>query len=224
MKKDADIFKEMVSAQKKHNKKDDNIPSIINRIILIIRKFDRPCTLLELEKETKEKDLASNKRLIAELMRSAKIRFDEKTEMLSLKSKYGMHNIEELKAKIRESDNGLPDDDELRDVYPGVKNDIEKLKAENYIKVIENEDKGNVLFYRDTNDKFEKKLIDKDYEPSINLLRKIWKDDLKYYDTSEKVQVYMAKRKNSSEIVSKPYKRRKISKRANEHILSDLFN
>lgn len=223
-KKDNELIKSMVSVQKKPSKREENVPSLINRIIHIIRKKDRPCTLAELEKETKEKDLGKNKRFMNELMRSAKIRYDDRTDMISLKSKYGISNIEELKAKIRESENGLPEDDELKDVYPGVKNDIERLKAENYVKVIENEDKSNVLFFRDTSDKVEKKLIDPDYQPAIELLRKIWRDELRHYDLSEKNQVYIKKRRPSHDLKIKGQKRRKITKRANEHILFDILN
>jgi len=221
--KDTEIFKDIVSAQKKGIKKDENIPSLMNRIIHIIRNKNKPCSLSELEKETKLKELASNKKFMRELLRSNKIRFDDKTEMLSLKSIYGISNLEELKAKIRESENGLPEDDELNDVYPGVKNDIEKLKAENYIRVIENTDKANILFYRDASDKFEERLINPDYQSAICLLRKIWKDDLKYYNTGEKTQVYLKKRKFSEELVHKLKKKRKITKTANEHIYSDMF-
>ena len=37
-------------------------------------------------------------------------------------------NLEELKAKIRKSELGVPEDDEIKDVYSGVKSDLEKLK------------------------------------------------------------------------------------------------
>ena len=220
---DADIVQGMVSTQKKSSsKKLENITSLINRIIDIIRHKDKPCSITELQKEMKEADLRS-RRFVSELSKSDKLRYDEHTEMLSLKSKYGISNIEELKAKIRQSEFGLPEDDELKDVYSGVKNDLERLKRENYVKVIENDDKSHVLFFRDTSDKFEQKLIHPDYKPAFELLRKIWKDDIKYYDTTEKGQTMMRKRP-PEEMRHKGGKRRRITKWANEHYFNDIIS
>jgi hypothetical protein len=220
---DADLVQGMVINPKKQTtKKSENVTSLINRIIDLIRNKDKPCSLSELQKEIKDSDLR-NRKFLAELSRSDKLRYDEHTEMLSLKSKYGISNIEELKAKIRQSEFGIPEDDELKDVYPGVKNDLELLKKQNFVKVIENEDKSHVLFFRDTSDKFEQKLINPEYAPAVDLLRKIWKDEIKYYDTSDKSKTFLMKRRPAEEMKMRGQKRRKVTKWANEHYFNDII-
>jgi hypothetical protein len=222
-KADADIVQGMVVNPKKtSSKKSENITSLINRIIDIIRNKEKPCSITELQKEIRDGDLKGRK-FLAELSRSDKLRYDEHTEMLSLKSKYGISNIEELKAKIRQSEFGVPEDDELKDVYPGVKSDLERLKRENFVKVIENDDKSHVLFFRDTSDKFEQKMIDNEYKPAIDLLRKIWKDEIKYYDTTDKSQGFLKKRRPIDELRHRGTKRRKVTRWANEHYFNDII-
>ena len=224
-KKDAEFVQTMVNMQKKSSsKKVENVTALINRIIDYVRIKDRPCSLAELQKEFKGSDFKSSK-FIAELGRSEKLKFDEMTEILTIKSKYGISNIEELKAKIRQSEFGIPEDDELKDVYPGVKNDIERLKKENFVKVIENEDKSNVLFYRDSSDKFEQKIIDPEYKSAFELLRKIWKEDIKYHDVSDNTQALVRRKRAPDDSKVKLGKRRRITKLANEHyFINEIFS
>jgi hypothetical protein len=222
---DKELVKNLYYTQKvTEPKTKKNLPSIINRLIDYIKKKDRPCSLTELQGEIKEIDLRSKEFLSALSKYSEKLKFDERSEMLSLRSKYALSNIEDLKDKIRTSEFGLLEDEELKDSYPGIKNDIEKLKRENYVKVIYNTDKlCNVLYYRDNSDKFEQKLIQPEYQQAIQELRKIWKDDLNYYDVNDKTQVFIKKRLPGEEIKRKSEKKRKITKWANEHIY-DMFN
>jgi hypothetical protein len=225
MKKDAEFMIAMVNQQKKSsNKRAESAVALINRIIDYVRAKDKPCSINELQKEFKGSDLRSEE-FKKRLCRSEKLHFDEHTEMLSIKSKYGISNIEELKAKIRQAEFGIPEDDELKDVYPGVKNDIEKLKKENFIKVIENEDKSNVLFYRDTSDKFEEKIVDPLYKPAVEFLRKIWREEIKYHDISDKKQDFIRRKRISDDLKIKPQKRRRINKLANEHFfIAEILN
>ena len=221
---DKELVKNLYSTQKlSEPKTKKNIPSIINRIIDYIKKKDRPCSLTDLQGEIKELDLRSKEFTSALSKYIEKLKFDERAEMLSLRSKYALSNIEDLKDKIRTSEFGLLEDEELKDSYPGIKNDIEKLKRENYLKVIYNSDKlCNVLFYRDTSDKFEQKLIQPEFTQAIGELRKIWKDDLNYYDANDKTQVFIKKRSAGDDVRRKSEKKRRITKWANEHIY-DMF-
>jgi hypothetical protein len=222
---DEELFK-MLGTQKQSDKKEKkNVNSIMNRIINYIKNKDRPCSLTELQKEIKEIDLRSREFLVVLSRFSEKLKLDERTEMMSLKSKYALSNIEDLKDKIRTSDFGLLEDDELKDSYPGIRGDIEKLKKENYVKVIHNTDKNcNVLFYRDASDIYEQKLIDPDYQNAISELRKIWKDELNYYDVTDKTQVFIKKRHREEDPRRKGEKKRKITRWANEHIFTEILN
>jgi hypothetical protein len=222
---DEELVKNMLLNSKPGEKKaKKNINSIMNRIIDYIKNKDRPCSLNELQQEIKELDLKSKEFLNVIPKFSEKLKFDERNDMLSLKSKYALANIEELKQKIRQSEHGLLEDEELKDSYPGIKNDIEKLKKENYVKVIHNTDKNcNVLYYRDTSDKFEQKLIHPDYQQAILELRKCWKDDLNFYDVTDKQQIFIKKRIRPDDNNRKGEKRRRVTRWANEHIY-DMFN
>jgi hypothetical protein len=222
---DKDLVKNLYSTHKVvEPKTKKNVPAIINRMIDYIKKKERPCSLTELQAEIKELDLRSKEFLSALSKYSEKLKLDERGEMLSLKSKYALYNIEDLKDKIRTNEYGLLEDEELKDSYPGIKNDIEKLKRENYVKVIYNTDKlCNVLYYRDSSDKFEQKLVQPEFSQAIQELRKIWKDELNYYDVNDKTQVFIKKRLPGEEIKKKSEKKRKITKWANDHIY-DNFN
>lgn len=227
MKKDKDLIMGMVVVQKPVEKKDKkNYNAMINRLINFLRAKDRPCSLSEIQREMKDIDFKSNKDFFTFLHKfDNKIKFEEKSEMFLLKSKYILANIEDLKEKIRTCDNGLLEDEELTDSYPGIRNDIERLKRENYVKVIHNEEKKcNVLFYRDIADKFEKLLTDNEYKSALTELRKIWKEDLTYYDSNEIEENFLRRKRRLTDIsVNKKHKKRKVKHFQNTHIPSLIF-
>jgi hypothetical protein len=202
-------------------KKEKSFNSVINRIISFLRKNDKFATLHEINKDLKDYDLKSNKELLNFLSTSSqKLRYDERTETFSLNSKYKIKNIDELKDLIRTSETGIAEDEELTDSYPGVKADLERLKRENYVKVIVNDEKKtNVLFYRDTADRVEKLLIDSEYKEAITELRKIWKDELTYYAKDDE-GTFIRKRKRINEEISKKgeKRQRRNKKLANTHL------
>lgn len=223
---DKDVITGMVTVQKTVKQDKKNYNAIVNRIMNILRKKDHPCTSTELQKEIKDVDF-KNKEFLRQLQKyDQKIRYDDKKDMFYLKSKYIMNNIEDLKEKVRVSEMGLMEDEELTDSYPGIKGDLEKLKRENYVKCVYNSEKQcNVLFYRDLGDKYEKLIIDQEYMEALNELRKIWKDELTYYDTSEKNQYIAKKRLRSEPIQKRGEKRRRTKNWQNvhvEHLLSNL--
>jgi hypothetical protein len=223
---DKDMIVGLISSQKQVPEKRDskkNYNAIVNRIINILRNKDHPCSLSELQKEMKDFDLRNKEFLTLVHKYDHKIKFDEKKEIFYLKSKYIMQSIEDLKDKIRSSEHGLLEDEELTDSYPGIRSDIEKLKRENYVKVIFNGEKNtNVLFYRDSADKFEKLMIDPEYTNAIFELRKIWKDELGYYDTNEK-NFLVRKRLRTDTLKKKGEKRRRIKQWQNIHVDQNLL-
>ena len=98
---DKELVKNLYYTQKvTETKTKKNLPSIINRIIDYIKKKDRPCSLTELHGEIKEIDIRSKEFLSALSKYSEKLKFDERSEMLSLRSKYALSNIEDLKDTV----------------------------------------------------------------------------------------------------------------------------
>lgn len=178
---DAGLINGMVSSQKpKKAKKMKNFKIILNRIIDILRLNGGKISKKELSKKLEDIDLGSRD-FYDQLLQYKKIAYDPVRELFELKSEYNLKNIEELKNKIRTSEHGIVEDEELKDSYPGIKDDIERLKSEKFVRVIlNNEKKCNVLFYRDMADEFEKILINPEYDQSIQEIRKVWNLELNH--------------------------------------------
>jgi hypothetical protein len=229
-KNDRDTIMSIASAQKvsstEKTKDKKNYNAVSNRIINLLRTKEKPLTFNEVMKDLKDLLDQKNKQEFIHFISKSnmtKIKFDEKTETFQLKSKYvDMHSIEDLKDKIRLSEYGILEDEELTDAYPGIRSDLEKLKRENYVKLIYNDEKKvNVLFFRDSSDNIEKLLVDNDYKAAVAELRKVWKEDLTYYDGSEGTESFIKKRtRTDSGGKKKGERRRKIRNFANTHLPS----
>lgn len=203
-----------------------NINFWINKIIDHLKSRDNFSYLQDLLNEYKDLEnyIASNREFFEHLNKTNKIFFDSVKNTLQLKSKYDIKNKEELKEKIKFSEYGLVEDDELLDSYPGIKNDLEKIKQENFVKVINNDEKKfNVLFYRDCSDKIEQITIDPNYQDALKELRKIWKDELNYF--SEETNNLHRKRRSDNDNLRKKERKRKIKMVANSHLsISNISN
>lgn len=171
-------------------KETKNFKAVLNRMIDYLRLNDGHCSKKELTKHLEDIDFNS-KQFLFQISQYPKINYDQKKEIFQLKSEYNIQNIEELKNKIRSSEFGLLEDPELTDSYPGIKNDLDKLKQEKFAKVIVNNEKNcNVLFYRDMADNIEKIIINPEYESALKELRKIWNDDMsnRFFDSTNYIQ------------------------------------
>ena len=196
--------------------------SWINITIDYLKAHEGMCTLDELLRDFRDLEnfIKSHNEFFEVLNKSNKIIFDGYKNTFQLKTKYNLKNIEELKEKIRSSEFGLPEDEELVDTYPGIKSDLERLKRENFMKVIYNDEKKfNVLFYRDCEDKIEKIIINPEYDLALKELRKIWKDEINYF-TDDTVQ-YNKRSRRDNEVVGKKRKR-KAKLIANNHLPADF--
>jgi hypothetical protein len=196
--------------------------SWINITIDYLKAHEGMCTLDELLRDFRDLEnfIKSHNEFFEVLNKSNKIIFDGYKNTFQLKTKYNLKNIEELKEKIRSSEFGLPEDDELLDTYHGIKSDLERLKRENFMKVIYNDEKKfNVLFYRDCEDKIEKIIINPEYDLALKELRKIWKDEINYF-TDDTVQ-YNKRSRRDNEVVGKKRKR-KAKLIANNHLPADF--
>jgi hypothetical protein len=195
--------------------------SMINRILNYIRGKDKACTLSEINREFPEFELKRNKEFLSYLKICQKIHYEEKTDIIVLKSKYNIKNIEELKHLIRISDNGIPENEELKDSYPGIRTDLDILKGEKYIIQIYNDErKENILFYRDMSDPTELILTNEKYKDAIEEIRKIWKKGLENFENFEDPKLYIGKKKKFKP--SKNKKNDKVFKKgriANVHLL-----
>lgn len=150
----------------------------VNRILSVLREYDGKCSKKQLAEKLPDFDF-DNKANLNELSQYNRIKYDPVREIFELKSEYNIKKLEDLKQLIKTREHGLLEDVMLTDSYPGIVNDIEKLKMEKFVKVIYNNEKRcNVLFYRDMADEFEKIIINPDYEEAINELRKIWNEEL----------------------------------------------
>ncbi len=197
--------------------------SWINIIIDYLKKREGFCYLDDLLRDFKDLDnfVKSHNEFFEVLNKSNKIIYDGYKNIFQLKTKYNLKNIEELKEKIKYSDYGLPEDDELLDTYPGIKNDLERLKKENFFKSIYNDEKKfNILFYRDCEDKIEKVIINPEYELALKELRKIWKEEINYFN-DENVSFNKKKHRNENEGLGKK-RRRKTKLIANNHLAADF--
>jgi hypothetical protein len=181
-----------------HRSKDINFNLIIEKIEKILKKYGR-CNDNEMENYLKNELRDKNFEIDDDFKN--KIKNYEKIEYINnnfyLRKKYkNIHNIEDLNNLIKESENGLKIDDELYQAYNGIKKDIEEIKKEKKVRIINNKliDEKNkeykkekeknktfeIMFYRNIQDKIEELIINPNLEQAINELRKIWKkDDLK---------------------------------------------
>lgn len=225
---DSNLITNLVSkkAQNETIKVDKKLStnSWINIIIDFLKKHEGICTLDELLREFRDLEnfIKSHIEFFEVLNKSNKIIFDGYKNTFQLKTKYNLKNIEELKEKIRSFEFGLPEDDELLDTYPGIKTDLERLKRENFVKAVYNEEKKfNVLFFRDCEDKIEKVIINPEYELALKELRKIWKDEINYFN-DETVQYDKKRHRTDNDAVLGKKRRRKAKLIANNHLPADF--
>lgn len=152
-------------------KKDMNINTVIDSVINVLRENKGNIAKEKLKRMVSD---LNDSETFEKVMRSTKINYDPNTEMINIVSATKIKSLEDLKKEIRESKTGMMVDKELMDSYQGIEQDIERLKRENFVTVIKNEDNNcEVLFYRDMDDKYEK-LIEENKDV-INELRELWK-------------------------------------------------
>ena len=115
--------------QKPQNAKVVRFIVNVNRILNVLREFDGNCSKKQLAEKLPDFDFDSKANL-EELSQYNRIKYDPVREIFELKSEYNIKNIEDLKQLIKTRKNGILEDEMLNDSYPGIKNDIEKLKKE----------------------------------------------------------------------------------------------
>lgn len=202
MKMDKDLIESMIITQKAPtitDKRDrSKYNAILNRIINYIRTKDKACTLNELNRDFPEFEIKQNKDFLIFLKNNNKIKYEDKTDFISLKSKYNIKNIDDLKLLIKTSEYGVPENEELTDSYPGIKQDIETLKNEKFVKVVHNEEKKeNTLYYRDINDPIEMLITDEKLESALEEIRNIWKKGIENFENYEDPKLYIGKKKKN---------------------------
>lgn len=169
---DAMLINNIRKSRNKGKTKIKNLNVIINQTIDELRKHGGSAELKILINKIPE---LSDERIIQNVSKSEKIQYIYDKNILQLKSKHNIHTIDELKNLIRNTQYGLIENCELYDAYPGIKQDLEILKKEKFVKVIKNEEnKYDVLFYKDPSDPIEKIISDPCFEESIQEIRKIW--------------------------------------------------
>ncbi len=153
--------------------------SIINSIIDFCKSNKGQATKKEIEKHL---NIQINSNFLKNISEYKKLIYSEDKEIFQLHSEYNLRNINDLKSKIRDSDYGLLEDEQLKTSYLGIEKDLEILKNEKFVKVIFNtEKKINVLFFRDMSDPYEKKITDPRNEEALKEIRKTWNE----LDTSQ---------------------------------------
>jgi hypothetical protein len=213
--KDGDMIRYMHS-EKKLTTSDRRDPqrynAIVNRIIENLRKNNHSATLSDLQRVITDFDIKGNKEFINFVKSKCEnLRYDDNNDSLLIVSKYQIKNIEDLKEKIKASEYGLPENLELEDCYPKIKEDIAKLKKENRIKVIHNEEKKlNVLFYKDKDDPIEKILSDETKSEALKFIRTTW-NSIKAHENFEDREKYLGKKQIRAE--SKKERKRKLKNR-----------
>lgn len=210
--------------------------ALINKIINYIRNKGQPCSRKEIISEFKSSEL-SIKDLILAINNSQKLKYDDKKDVFELKSKYNISNIEQLKELIKcSSENGIPLDEELKDSYPNIINDLELLKKDNNSNLLTNKEKekrGNfnlrliyneekkfdVLFYRDLNDPIENILTDKSYYDALTEIRYVF-NELKHYEGLENYMPVLKKKteKSTNYMLLKKKKKFIRGKHSNTHL------
>lgn len=229
---DLNLINEIKSSKVNQNdgiKIDKKINSNVwlNKIIDFLRKNNNTCKLEDISREYKDfENFFKNNPEFSEILKiSNKLNYDSNKRNFELKSKYDIKNISQLKHKIQSSEYGIIEDEELFDSYPGIRNDLNNLKKENFLKEIFNDEKKcNILFYRDCADEIEKIIIEPKFEMALKELRKIWNKDLDFF-TNEKVTTFIKKRDRSENHVNKKQKKRKQKAFfANSHLLNVTQN
>ena len=109
-----------------------------------------------------------------------KIHYDPGRELFSLKTSYPtIINKTSFMEYFVKAVQGIQEDNDLRDCYSGIMEDIDELKKANKVRSIYNQDsKQYVLFYRDTEDRIEDTAKLDDY------LIEMW-TNIPKYDTRE---------------------------------------
>lgn len=224
--KDGDLIRDMFSAKKltASDRRDSaKYISVVNRIIEYLRKNNHQASISEIQREISDFDIKGNKEFLNYIkVKLENVKFDENYDTLSIVSKYKLKNIEDLKEKIKSSEYGLLDSLELHDAYPKIKEDIERLKKENRIKVIHNEEKiSDVLFHKDKDDPIEKLLSDDTKLEALTFIRTTW-NNIKAHENYEDKLKYRGKDKIRNIDLKKERKRKlKNRKYLNKHINSE---
>lgn len=191
--------------------------ALINKIINFIRGKGQPCTSKQIKLEYPQVDLRSQE-FISYLSKSEKIKYNPEKDIYELKSKYNISNINELKLLFKSSENGIPYDEELKDSYLKVVEDIDLLIKEKKLRIIYNEEKKlNILFHRDLNDPIEHYLINDDYKATLEEIRTIWKNELKHHEGLEKYAPMI--KKSDGKLLKKKRKEGTRIRQSNTHLL-----
>jgi len=191
-------FINSINQTNQHRNREINFNLIIEKMEKILKKFGK-CDENEMESYLKN-ELKDNNFKINDIFKN-KIKNYEKIEYFSnnfyLRKKYKLiRNIDDLNNLLKNSENGIKIDEDLLSAYNSIKKDIDELKKEKKVRIINNkllEDKNKefkkekeknktfeIMFYRNISDKIEELIINPNYEEAIEELRKIWKkDDLK---------------------------------------------
>ena len=192
------MFINSINQTHQHRNKEINFNLIIEKMEKILKKFGK-CSENEMENYLKNELKDINFKINDNFKN--KIKNYEKIEYFSnnffLRKKYKLiRNIDDLNNLLKNSENGIKIDEDLLSAYNSIKKDIDELKKEKKVRIINNkllEDKNKdfkkekeknktfeIMFYRNISDKIEELIINPNYEEAIEELRKIWKkDDLK---------------------------------------------
>ena len=211
-------FINSINQTNQHRTKEINFNLIIEKMEKILKK-KRLCSENEMENLLKNELKDQNFR-INEIFKN-KIKNYEKIEYFNnnffLRKKYKLiRNIDDLINLLKNSENGVKIDEDLLSAYNTIEKDIEELKKEKKVRIINNkilEEKNKdfkkekeknktfeIMFYRNISDKIEELIINPNFEEAIEELRTIWKkDDLKIKINNERDLVGQLRYKNKKE-------------------------
>ena len=160
-----------------------------------------------------------NKDFINYIKQSGKINFNPNNETVSLIKKYDIKNKTELLTLLKNEENGIKYDEDLKNSYGEIERDVEELKKNKKIKTIQSE-KDVVLFYRDTEDEIEKLIIDPSNKLALNLIREIWRNECKLTDITKPEQK-LDLNKDNEQMLKRKRKNRDNSSHLNHLIKKD---
>ena len=194
---DGKLIETMIIKDKNPKPKNEQNPkTIINLIINFCNSHNGQAMKKEIEKNL---GIQINETFLKYLSEYKKLIYHRDKEIFQLHSEYNLRNKDDLKSKIRDSDYGLLEDEQLKTSYPGIERDLESLKNEKFVKVIFNSEKKiNVLFYRDKSDPYEKKIIDPSNEEALKEIRKTW-NELDTSQITRNTNYYLSKKIRPSE-------------------------
>jgi hypothetical protein len=209
--------KKMTLSEKRNPNK---YKQIVNRIIDYLGKNNHIASLTDIQKSINDFDIKGNNEFIHFISTKCEnLKYEETKELLSLVSRHEIDNYEGLKDKIKKSEYGISEA-ELENCYPRIKDDIERLRKENSVKIIFNEEKKfNVLYFKDKDDPLEKLLSDESKSEALKFIRDTW-NEIKAHENFEDKKDYIGVKKQRPE--SKKERKRKLKSRIqNTHLNFD---